>query len=248
MVVVDSHTGEDNSTTGSVFGEVTTTSTTTKGKTRKCRDAEDIVIVIDGSWSVGVSDFRKIKEFIGLLLRSFSIKTRGDGGVHLGVVQYSNDPRAEFLLNDHLTREALNAAITNIAYKGGNTATGRALDFVRNHMFASLHGAREDVKRKAIIITDGASVLDDPRSPAKLLRHSNVEVFTIGVGEGADKAELERISSHPTNEHTMMIKDFDHMIHIKKKFIKKFCPQKMVTSSSSPTSSTTTTEETTTRR
>jgi len=45
-------------------------------------------------------------------------------------------------LNEHITKEGLIAAIRNVPYKGGNTATGRALDFVRQEMFTPQAGDR----------------------------------------------------------------------------------------------------------
>lgn len=42
----------------------------------------------------------------------------------LGLAQYSGDPRTEWNLNTHLTRESLLNAVANLPYKGGNTMTG----------------------------------------------------------------------------------------------------------------------------
>ena len=50
--------------------------------------------------------------------------------------------RREFDLKEHTTNESLIAAIRSIPYKGGNTATGRALDFVREEMFTVEAGDR----------------------------------------------------------------------------------------------------------
>lgn len=48
----------------------------------------------------------------------------GEDRTRVGVVQYSDDPRTEFSLNQHLTRPALMKAIGSLPYKGGNTRTG----------------------------------------------------------------------------------------------------------------------------
>lgn len=42
------------------------------------------------------------------------------------LAQYSGDPKTEWHLNAHPTRESLLAAIANLPYKGGNTMTGDA--------------------------------------------------------------------------------------------------------------------------
>ena len=58
----------------------------------------------------------------------------------------------EFNLNDHETKETLIAAIRNTPYKGGNTATGRALDFVREQMFARFAGVRPGTRKIRFIM------------------------------------------------------------------------------------------------
>lgn len=52
--------------------------------------------------------------------------------------------RTEFTLNQHITSESLTIAINNIEYKGGNTATGRALTFVTENMFTAESGSRQN--------------------------------------------------------------------------------------------------------
>lgn len=41
-----------------------------------------------------------------------------------GLAQYSGDPKTEWHLNAHATRESLMEAVANLPYKGGNTMTG----------------------------------------------------------------------------------------------------------------------------
>lgn len=44
--------------------------------------------------------------------------------VSSGLAQYSGDPKTEWHLDAHQTREALLEAVANLPYKGGNTLTG----------------------------------------------------------------------------------------------------------------------------
>lgn len=44
-----------------------------------------------------------------------------------GLAQYSGDPKTEWHLNAHATRQSLQDAVTNLPYKGGNTMTGTEL-------------------------------------------------------------------------------------------------------------------------
>ena len=44
--------------------------------------------------------------------------------VSSGLAQYSGDPKTEWHLDAHRTRESLLEAVANLPYKGGNTLTG----------------------------------------------------------------------------------------------------------------------------
>ena len=54
--------------------------------------------------------------------------------------------RTEFTLDQHVTKEALVEAINEMPYKGGNTATGRAIDYIRTTMFSQSYGARRGLQ------------------------------------------------------------------------------------------------------
>lgn len=54
------------------------------------------------------------KRFRGCLTKSDST----------GLAQYSGDPKTEWHLDAHKTRESLLDAVANLPYKGGNTLTG----------------------------------------------------------------------------------------------------------------------------
>ncbi|KAK7906689.1 hypothetical protein WMY93_015301 [Mugilogobius chulae] len=58
----------------------------------------DVVLLVDGSYSIGVSNFAKVRAFLEILVKSFDI---GPDKVHVSLVQYSRDPHPEFYLNTH---------------------------------------------------------------------------------------------------------------------------------------------------
>lgn len=51
------------------------------------------------------------------------------GVMSSGLAQYSGDPKTEWHLDAHRTRESLLEAVSNLPYKGGNTLTGTSLYF-----------------------------------------------------------------------------------------------------------------------
>lgn len=82
------------------------------------------MFLVDGSWSVGSSNFKHVRTFISATAGAFQI---GEDRTRVSVVQYGSDSRTEFQLNEHLSRPALMQAISSMPYKGGNTRTGTLL-------------------------------------------------------------------------------------------------------------------------
>ncbi|XP_076610393.1 collagen alpha-1(XIV) chain isoform X2 [Chaetodon auriga] len=178
----------------------------------------DIVILVDGSWSIGRINFRLVRTFLENLVRAFNVefdKTR------IGLAQYSGDPRIEWHLNAHTTKEAVIDAVKNLPYKGGNTLTGLALTFILENSFKPESGSRPGVPKIGILITDGKSQ-DDVIPPAQSLRDAGIELFAIGV-KNADENELRAIASPPEETHVYNVADFGVMSDIVEGLTKTVC-------------------------
>ena len=106
-----------------------------------------------------------------VLLKHFTI---GDDATLIGIAQYSDSPQLEFGLHDHKTTDSLIRAVGNMKYKGGNTATGRALTFALEQVFN--RRARPNAQKVVLVITDGESLQDSVTEPARRLRENGVEV------------------------------------------------------------------------
>ncbi|XP_056378658.1 collagen alpha-1(XIV) chain isoform X2 [Hyla sarda] len=178
----------------------------------------DIVILVDGSWSIGRLNFRLVRLFIENLVSAFNI---GNDKTRIGLAQYSGDPRIEWNLNTYDTREAVIDAVRNLPYKGGNTLTGLALTFILENSFKPEAGAREDLPKIGILITDGKSQ-DDVIPPAKSLKDAGIELFAIGV-KNADLNELKEIASEPDSDHVYNVADFNIMNSIVESLTKTVC-------------------------
>uniref|UniRef100_A0A8C6YD44 Collagen type XIV alpha 1 chain n=1 Tax=Naja naja TaxID=35670 RepID=A0A8C6YD44_NAJNA len=178
----------------------------------------DIVILIDGSWSIGRFNFRLVRLFLENLVIAFNVdseKTR------IGLAQYSGDPRIEWHLNSYNTKETVLEAVRNLPYKGGNTLTGLALTFILENNFKPDAGSRPGVPKIGILITDGKSQ-DDVIPPAKNLRDAGIELFAIGV-KNADENELKEIASEPHSTHVYNVADFSLMNSIVEELTKTVC-------------------------
>uniref|UniRef100_A0AAQ5ZR50 Collagen, type XII, alpha 1a n=1 Tax=Amphiprion ocellaris TaxID=80972 RepID=A0AAQ5ZR50_AMPOC len=178
----------------------------------------DVVLLVDGSYSIGLQNFAKVRAFLEVLVNSFDI---GPGKVQISLVQYSRDPHTEFALNTHHDISAVVKAVRTFPYRGGSTNTGKAMTYVREKIFIQARGARQNVPRVMVLITDGKSS-DSFKDAATNLRNIDVEIFAVGVKD-AVRSELEAIANPPSDTHVYEVEDFDAFQRISKELTQSIC-------------------------
>lgn len=178
----------------------------------------DVVFLVDGSYSIGIANFVKVRAFLEVLVKSFEISPRK---VQISLVQYSRDPHMEFSLNRYNRVEDIIQAINTFPYRGGSTNTGKAMTYVREKVFVTSKGSRPNVPRVMILITDGKSS-DAFKEPAIKLRDADVEIFAVGVKD-AVRTELEAIASPPADTHVYTVEDFDAFQRISFELTQSVC-------------------------
>ncbi|CAL8279620.1 unnamed protein product [Boreogadus saida] len=188
---------------------------TTGGSPRAPVDCEaeapaEVVLVVDGSWSIGRTDFRRVREFLEGVASRFRI---GANHVRFALTQYSSDPRTEWQLNNFTNKEDLIEAIRSFRYKGGNTFTGQALLHVMDETLGAESGARPDTPVFLILLTDGKSQ-DDAVTAGNRLKATGVEIIGIGV-KNADEAELRQVASPPVELNVYSV----HHFHLLSKLV-----------------------------
>ncbi|XP_032897317.1 collagen alpha-1(XIV) chain-like isoform X1 [Amblyraja radiata] len=196
----------------------------TQGSQYTCqaRAVVDIIIVIDGSWSIGRANFRLVRQFLTNLITPFHV---GLDGIRIGLIQYSGEPRTEWDLDTYSTKNEVLEANQRMRYKGGNTYTALALDHIYRNALKPSAGARPDAAKFLILLTDGKSQ-DDVNSSAQSLKNAGVEIFAIGV-KNADEAELKQIASDPLDLHMYNVLGFDLLDSLSDKLSKILCGQMM---------------------
>ncbi|XP_076612407.1 collagen alpha-1(XII) chain isoform X2 [Chaetodon auriga] len=182
-----------------------------QGQDTQCKTAAkaDIVLLVDGSWSIGRINFKTIRNFIARMVSVFDISP---DRVQIGLAQYSGDPKTEWHLNAHPTKESLLDAVANLPYKGGNTMTGMALNYILQNNFKPNVGLRENSRKIGVLITDGKSQ-DEIVFNSQNLRDSGIELYAIGV-KNADENELRSIASDPDEIHMYNVNDFQFLLDI----------------------------------
>lgn len=176
----------------------------------------DIVFILDSSGSVGKGNFEKTKEFFKTMVGGFQI---GPNDVRMASVTFSTVIHDTFQFSEYNSVESLRNRVLNIPYDSGGTNTQLALKYARVTSFSY---ARSGVSKIAVVITDGKSnskpkTLDE----AEKLRNSSVIIFSVGVGSGVDRTELEGMASKAT--YVFDVATFNALESIRERLTKTAC-------------------------
>lgn len=164
-----------------------------------------------------------MKTFIGQMLAFLDI---GENAVRVSIVQYAAQARTEFFLDQFYDLQDAQDAVAAIEYMGGYTLTGKAIDFATRLHFDVRKGARADVTKIAVVITDGISQ-DDVKRPARRMRQAGIVTIAIGVGTNLDSDQLLAIAG---DEKTLLsLDDFDRLQDLTTKLPTMLCDGKMLT-------------------
>ncbi|XP_035532200.1 collagen alpha-3(VI) chain-like isoform X3 [Morone saxatilis] len=163
-------------------------------------DKRDVVFLIDGTTAVR-NEFPSIREMIKRVVDKLDV---GLDKVRVSVVQYSDDPKLEFLLNNFSTKEEVRQAVTKLRSIGGNRLnTGRALEWVSRNIYQRSAGSRiEDGVPQFLILVTGGKSTDDVSTAADQLKRNHVAPLAIG-SRNADPDELRQISLRPELVYTV---------------------------------------------
>ncbi|XP_017341298.1 collagen alpha-1(XXI) chain [Ictalurus punctatus] len=183
--------------------------------------ANDLVYIIDGSWSVGYKDFDTAKRWLVNITSGFDV---GPHYSQVAVVQFSDTPRLEIPLGAHQTVQELIEAIQAIRYMGGNTQTGRAIKFAVDHVFASSKRSDTSRNRIAIVVTDGKSQ-DDVVDASIEARAQGITVFAVGVGSEITTSELIAIANTPSSYYVLYAQDYTTIDRIRDSMEQKLCEE-----------------------
>ncbi|XP_062335756.1 collagen alpha-1(XXI) chain [Osmerus eperlanus] len=181
----------------------------------------DLVYIIDGSWSVGYTDFDTAKHWLVNITSGFDISSHYS---QVAVVQYSDTPRLEIPLGKHQGGPDLIQAIQNIKYLGGNTQTGRAIKFAVDHVFPSSQRLSAVKNRIAVVVTDGKSQ-DDVVDASVEARAQGVTVFAVGVGTEITTSELVAIANKPAPAYVLYAEDYTNIDRIRESMEQKLCEE-----------------------
>ncbi|XP_067685279.1 SCO-spondin-like [Haliotis asinina] len=190
---------------------------------RDCHSIYDAVLVVDGSESIGASNFITVKRALMEFINT-TLQTNED--VHVGVVLYSTAV-TETVNMTHDWR-FLDNKIENMSYPARSTFTDHGIDSATDMLLTQ---GRKVVPRIMIVVTDGLSTRPERTlEAAQRAKDSSITIYTVGIEFYVKRnagilaryqSELESIASD--EGHVIHLSDFQTFEDTAPELAEKFC-------------------------
>nr|XP_020043155.1 collagen alpha-3(VI) chain isoform X1 [Castor canadensis]XP_020043156.1 collagen alpha-3(VI) chain isoform X1 [Castor canadensis]XP_020043157.1 collagen alpha-3(VI) chain isoform X1 [Castor canadensis] len=174
---------------------------------------KDVVFLIDGSQNAS-PEFQYIRLLIERMVDYLDV---GFDTTRVAVIQFSEDPKVEFPLNAHSSKDEVLSAVRRLRPKGGRQINiGGALEYVLKNIFRRPLGSRieEGVPQFLILISSGKSH-DQVDDSAVELKQFGVAPFAIA--RHTDQEELVKISLSP--EYVFSVSTFRELPTLEQKLL-----------------------------
>jgi len=101
----------------------------------------------------------------------------------LALLCEGNEATLNFYLTNYTDIAALQTAVSNVPYRGGNTNTTGGLRLARTKIFNPANGDRPDVQNVAVLITDGNPTreVDLLNDEVEAMKNDSIRIVGIGV-------------------------------------------------------------------
>lgn len=174
-----------------------------------CLHNADVVFMVDSSTSVGSENFQKTQNALKNIITNMDI---GHNKVQVGVMQYSSYPMMGFPLKLYGNRGDVLHAVENLHMTSGGTNTADAIKFTTDEMFSATSGARSNVPRIAILLTNGGTVDSQAAiNAANVARQAGIGINVVAVGNSVNQQEIQAIANQPAGSHVVTVNNFDQL-------------------------------------
>lgn len=190
----------------------------------KCQDNLDLVFILDSSGSVSSRDFTLMKKFAASVVDALDVSSQA---VRVADIVFSSPAKVFFDFDDYSDKATLKRMLLNTTYLNGQTNTNLALDLARRQLYGYNYninnGARRNVRKVAVLVTDGkSSSFARTVQAARSLKDAGTTVFAIGVGNYRE-SELKAVASDPVCTHVLTLTAFDKIHSIVTEIQKGTC-------------------------
>ncbi|VDI12922.1 Hypothetical predicted protein [Mytilus galloprovincialis] len=191
----------------------------------------DLVLLIDGSGSIGDEPFAKTLEDLSELIGMFcplsdplDHKQNPGNYIQLSAILFSTDSELVFKFNKYHSVKQAQHAIKAIHYNPGTTCKEKAL-MLGETMFTVSNGMRPSkaVKKEVLLLTDGLYNCEGDNivlSAAQSLKNvADVYGMMIGISTDDGRQKLSKLVSEPQRDHLFAVDDLGQfsklIIHLK---------------------------------
>ncbi|XP_070768321.1 collagen alpha-6(VI) chain-like [Enoplosus armatus] len=155
----------------------------------------DMFFLVDSG--VTAAEFQQVRSVLTRLSNQVNI---GSSAYRMGLAQYGQDIKVEFLLNAHQTKEETQNAVKRFRQRrlqpNEPRNLGSALQHASTHFFTSEAGSRADQGYRQFLVVLSGKDSDDPvYKESRLIKSSGVTV--VGMSLGASMAEIRLIATAP---------------------------------------------------
>uniref|UniRef100_A0A8C3RFA6 Collagen type VI alpha 3 chain n=1 Tax=Cyanoderma ruficeps TaxID=181631 RepID=A0A8C3RFA6_9PASS len=173
----------------------------------------DVVFLVDGS-RYAAQEFYLIRDLIGRIVNNLDV---GIDTTRISVVQFSEHPHVEFLLNTHSTKDEVQNAVRQLRPKGGQLVNvGEALEFVAKTIFTRPSGSRiEEGVPQFLVILSSRKSDDDFEYPS--LQVKQVGVAPMMIAKNVDTEEMIQVSLSP--EYIFQVSSFQELPSLEQKLL-----------------------------
>uniref|UniRef100_A0A674KF69 von Willebrand factor n=1 Tax=Terrapene triunguis TaxID=2587831 RepID=A0A674KF69_9SAUR len=189
-----------------------------------CSRPMDIMFLLDGSSSVGASEFEEMKSFVKAFIENY-----GNTSTQVSVLQYARANTLEISWNmPQESKNLLNRVSLIQQREQGPSKLGEAVNFAVQHAMSEAHGGRPSASKIAVIIVSEKS--EDPVDSAAYSASINrVSLFPIGVGDRYDEEQLRTLAGQSATDRIIKLRRFEDlpdMVTLDDAFVNKLCTGK----------------------
>ena len=182
---------------------------------KNCSQKLDLMLLLDGSGSIGQSAWKKILHFTAGIGLNF---TTGDHFMNYGVVEFS--AKATTFLPLTSSNSSFQQVVATLPYFAESTNTDSGFEAVENEFNAH---SRSNAFKVLIILTDGEwNDGGDPGPISKRLKANHTKIFTIAVGEAATD-KVQALASLPLSKYYYNVTNEQFLPKILHKMILSMC-------------------------